>query len=149
MDDVGKAIVMVGQILLFILACSVSIVLYSAIKNNVDMVTLYHDYSNRGGSIIASDEQQKARVVKPEEVILAVLDLKNKDAGNKVKVQISSTGSRTYEYDEVNDAITVGSGASFPYNSTNLHHELIDFMNRSSTYKLTYSGDELYYEFYN
>ena len=55
----------------------------------------------------------------------------------------------SYEYDEVNDAITVGSGASFPYNSTNLHHELIDFMNRSSTYKLTYSGDELYYEFYN
>ena len=38
MDDVGKAIVMVGQILLFILACSVSIVLYSAIKNNVDII---------------------------------------------------------------------------------------------------------------
>ena len=96
MDDVGKAIVMVGQILLFILACSVSIVLYSAIKNNVDMVTLYHDYSNRGDSIIASDEQQKARVVKPEEVILAVLDLKNKDAGGQSWRQILKSHRRLW-----------------------------------------------------
>ena len=99
MEDVGKAILMASQVLLFVLACSVSIVLYSAIRNNVDMVTLYHDYSNRGDAIVASDEQQKEREVMPEEIILAVLDLKNKELGNTVKIQISATNTRTYEYD--------------------------------------------------
>lgn len=150
MDDVGKAFVMVSHILLFVIACTVSITLYSKVTRNIDEILLTNDYSNQGDSIIASDEQQKDREVKPEEVILAVLDLKNKEAGNKVKVQISNTGSRTYEYDEINDAIRVGSsGARFSYNSTNLYDELIDFSRRSSLYKLTYSEDELYYEFYN
>lgn len=148
MEDVGKAILMASQVLLFVLACSVSIVLYSAIRNNVDMVTLYHDYSNRGDAIVASDEQQKEREVMPEEIILAILDLKNKELGNTVKIQISATNTRTYEYDEINGTIKTVGGSSFAYGSSALYSELMNIKTRNSTYKLTYSEDELYYKFY-
>ena len=65
MDDVGKAIVMVGQILLFILACSVSIVLYSAIKNNVDMsefqvlIKYFHNFIGRTAALHALQMVEK------------------------------------------------------------------------------------------
>lgn len=152
MEDVGKALLMASQVLLFALACSVSIVLYSAIRNNVDKVTLYHDYSNRGDAIVASDEQQKEREVMPAEVILAVLDLKNKNNGDTVTIQTSKNGTRTYKYDELNDSIkTVGAGgSSFQFGSEALYNELIQIKSRNhGSYKLTYSENELYYKFYN
>lgn len=149
MEDVGKALLMASQVLLFALACSVSIVLYSAIRNNVDKVTLYHDYSNRGDAIVASDEQQKEREVMPAEVILAVLDLKNKTAGSRVKVKTTST-TRTYEYDATRDEIMIvnAGGSSFGFNTPNLYSELMQ-IKKVTKYKLTYSENELYYEKYD
>lgn len=149
MEDVGKALLMASQVLLFALACSVSIVLYSAIRNNVDKVTLYHDYSNRGDAIVASDEQQKEREVMPAEVILAVLDLKNKTTGSRVKVQTTNT-TRTYEYDATRDEIMIvnAGGSSFGFNTPNLYSELMQ-IKKVTKYKLTYSENELYYEKYD
>lgn len=149
MDDVGKAFVMVSHILLFIIACTVSITLYSKITNNIDEILLTSDYSNQGDSIIGTDEERKIREVSPAEVILAVLDLKNKTTGSRVKVKTTST-TRTYEYDATRDEIMIvnAGGSSFGFNTPNLYSELMQIKGVTK-YKLTYSENELYYEKYD
>ena len=86
MDDVGKAIVMASQVLLFILACTVSIILYSNITDNIDEILLTKDFSNQGDSIVNNQDTDNTREIKRAEIILAILDLKNKPSGDKVIV---------------------------------------------------------------
>lgn len=148
MDDIGKAFVMVGHVLMFALACTISIALYTKISKNISEIFLAHDYSNQGDSIVANDNVQKRREASAEEVILAILDLKNKEAGNIVSVEYSPGNYREYEYNSTSDEITTIGGATFQYNSSSLRNHLIGSI--SSTYELSsYSENLLCYEIYN
>ena len=142
MDDVGKAIVMISQVLLFALACTVSIVLYSAITNSIDSVMLSKDFSNQGDSITGTDEEQKEREATAAEVILAILDLKEKPSGDSVIVD-----GKTYTYDSSAQKIKRSGGLDWDYGSENLYNGLTSQI--SGTYKITdYDEDFLEYETY-
>ncbi len=151
MEDVGKALIMAGQVLLFALACTVSIMLYSSITNAIDNVLLAKDYSNRGDAIVGADKSLdvgKDREVEPAEVVLAILDLKNKNSGDVVKVQTASSW-RTYNYNASIDYIGINGLAGYPYNTDRLRKELKDNIIASGhKYKLTYSENELIYSIY-
>ena len=142
MDDVGKAIVMISQVLLFALACTVSIVLYSAITNSIDSVMLSKDFSNQGDSITGTDEEQKEREAAAAEVILAILDLKEKPSGDSVIVD-----GKTYTYDSSNQKIKRSGGVDWVYGSENLYNDLTSQI--SGTYKITdYDENFLEYKTY-
>ncbi len=153
MDDVGKAIVMISHVLLFALACTVSIMLYSTITNKIDSVLLSKDYSNRGDSITGVDKAAigMTREVEPAEVVLAILDLKEKAEGNKVTVS-----GTTYFYSSGDDKIKTTSGASWNYtdesdggilNPTSFYRQVaIGILSGDSNkYRLTYNEDTLIY----
>lgn len=142
MDDVGKAIVMISQVLLFALACTVSIVLYSAITNSIDSVMLSKDFSNQGDSITGTDEEQKEREAAAAEVILAILDLKEKPSGDSVIVD-----GKTYTYDSSNQKIKRSGGVDWDYGSENLYNDLTSQI--SGTYKIIdYNENFLEYKTY-
>ncbi len=153
MDDIGKAIVMISHVLLFAVACTVSIMLYSTITNQIDSVMLAKDYSNRGDSITGIDKDTigKVREVAPAEVVLAILDLKEKAEGNEVIVN-----GTTYFYSSGDDKIKTTSGASWNYtddannggilNPTSFYRQVaIGILRDPNKYRLTYNEDTLIY----
>lgn len=148
MDDIGKAFVMVGHVLMFVLACTISIALYTKISKNISEIFLAHDYSNQGDSIVANDNVQKVREASRAEVILAILDLKNKEAGNVVTVEYSPGHTRDYEYVSASDLIMIDSNLSYQYNTSGLRGHLLDNI-PNCTYELIYSENNLTYEIYN
>lgn len=145
MEDVGKALIMAAQILMFVFAATISIYLYSVLTNSINEIMLASDYSNRGDAIFGSSETSDTRDVTKAEIILAILDLKDKytklgDLDYKV---IVGTDVYTYDpnYDPSNpdkDAIKLN-GVPIEFDSFDLHdkleHEIDDV-----PYKLSYDA---------
>lgn len=99
MDDIGKALIMAGQILMFVFASTVSIYLYSTLTDSVNGIMLAKDYSNRGDAIVGVEETDKTRIATRAEVIMAILDLKNKyeKTGESYEVRVNNTYTFTYD----------------------------------------------------
>lgn len=90
MDDVGKAIVLSSHVILFVLACSISIFLYSALTNNVNGVMLANNYSNQGDAIVDLELADATRNSPKSEVIMAILNLKAEFEKREYRCQSSS-----------------------------------------------------------
>ena len=108
MDDVGKAIVMVAQVLMFVLAASVSIYLYSNLTNSAEQIFIGDEGSNRGDAIIGTEDLGTTRKVNPEEILMAILDLKSEYENNDVTAEVKIKNSAeiiSYTYDGINEKI--------------------------------------------
>lgn len=143
MDDIGKALVMVGHIILFILACTVSLYLYNNIITHIDVVMLSKDFSNQGDSITGTTDTNVEREILPAEVVLSILDLKEKSSGNSVIVN-----GDEYTYNQDTNRIELGM-ANWVYNSSGLYSHLrSEIIAPNRIYRLTYTENCLEYEFY-
>lgn len=154
MDDVGKAIVMVAQVLMFVLAVSVSIYLYSNLTNSAEQIFIGDEGSNRGDAIIGTENLGTTRKVNPEEILMAILDLKSEYENNDVTAEVKIKNSAeiiSYTYDGVNEKIVrIQSGADSPYdfNSMELRDILYSDLGLSignRTYSLQNKGNTLLY----
>ena len=120
MDDTGKAIVMTGQVLLFVTASSVSIFLYSTLTDRAENMLIANTNNNRGDAIVAVENIEK-REVSGAEVVMAILDLKEKEGGSIVQVD-----SVLYGYDSTTNYIEINNIDTFEYNTKNLRTYLIN-----------------------
>ena len=120
MDDIGKAIVMTGQVLLFVTASSVSIFLYSTLTDRAENMLIANTNNNRGDAIVAVENIEK-REVSGAEVVMAILDLKEKEGGSIVQVD-----SVLYGYDSTTNYIEINNIDTFEYNTKNLRTYLIN-----------------------
>lgn len=137
MEDIGKAIIMATNVLMFAFAATVSIYLYNTLTYSIDEIMLASNYSNRGDLIIGVEDTDYTRTVKKAEIVMAILDLKDKyektyDDSYKVKV-----GSNIYQYNYINDEIKIN-GISVGFDSTNFRLALNNISN--SDYKLIYDS---------
>ena len=106
MEDVGKAVIMAGQVLMFAFAATIAISLYSTLMVRVDEYKLAENYTNRGDSIVGVEETSYERKATKAEVVMAVLGLKGK---------VESTGDTDYK-------VTVG-GFTFIYSGDTFQNE--------------------------
>lgn len=142
MEDVGKALIMAAQVLMFVVASTVSIYLYSTLTNNVDEIMLANNYSNRGDAIVDIESADNARIAKKEEVIMAILDLKDKyekTGSTFYNVIVKNIGgsSITYKYVPDSDKISCD-GTKYDFNSSNLRTYLVN--NIKTSYKISYTN---------
>lgn len=155
MEDIGKAIIMTGHILMFIFATTISIYLYSTLTNSAKEILVAGENSNRGDSIIASRDYSLTREVKPEEILMAILDLKSEYENNDVTVEVkikNSTEIISYTYDGVNEKIVRVQGvmdSPYDFNSMGLRDILYSDLGLSTgssrTYSLQNKGNTLLY----
>lgn len=154
MEDIGKAIIMTGHILMFIFATTISIYLYSTLTNSAKEILVAGENSNRGDSIIASRDYSLTREVKPEEILMAILDLKSEYENNDVTVEVkikNSTEIISYTYDGINEKIVRiqgGRDSTYDFNSMNLRNILYSDLGLSTgnrTYSLQNKGNTLLY----
>ena len=76
MDNLSRAIIMAGEVLLFVTALSISVVLYTTLINTQDTVLLAASrYSQKAEQANYKTEDEGKRSVKGEEVIWTVLSL--------------------------------------------------------------------------
>lgn len=130
MDDIGKAIIMIGQVLLFTTALSISVFLYNSLTERTESIMITNTNNNRGDAIINIETIEK-REVSGAEVALAILDLKEKSGDYHVKV-----GGTTYTYNPDKNTIN-----EMDYDSSNLRSMLMPIA--SGTYEMTdYSSDK-------
>ena len=78
MEDIGKALIMAAQVLMFAFAATIAIYLYSTLTTRADNVMLTDNYSNRGDAIVGIEDEDNERTVKRAEIVMAILDLKTK-----------------------------------------------------------------------
>lgn len=153
MDDIGKALVMTGHVLMFIFAATVSIYLYSTLTSSAKEILVAEENSNRGDAIIASRDYNNTREVKPEEILMAILNLKSEYENNDVvsNVKINNLNEIvTYSYDGINEKMirTPNSGieSTYEFNTNDLRNALFsDLLNGNRTYTLQNKGNTLLY----
>lgn len=155
MEDIGKAIIMTGHILMFIFATTISIYLYSTLTNSAKEILVAGENSNRGDSIIASRDYSLTREVKPEEILMAILDLKSEYENNDVTVEVkikNATEIISYTYDGLNEKVVrtpnVGMESTYDFNSMFLRTALytdLDLPTGNRTYSLQNKGNTLLY----
>lgn len=155
MEDIGKAIIMTGHILMFIFATTISIYLYSTLTNSAKEILVAGENSNRGDSIIASRDYSLTREVKPEEILMAILDLKSEYENNDVTAEVKIKNSAeiiSYTYDGVNEKIVRVQGvmdSPYDFNSMGLRDILYSDLGLSTgssrTYSLQNKGNTLLY----
>ena len=111
MEDVGKALIMAAQIIMFVFAATISLSLYHTLTESIDSVMLAHNYSNRGDSIVGNIEESTERKATKAEVIMAILDLKSKyekTGDNTYNVEVNEAGwYGIYEYVPDTDSIKI------------------------------------------
>lgn len=155
MEDIGKAIIMTGHILMFIFATTISIYLYSTLTNSAKEILVAGENSNRGDSIIASRDYSLTREVKPEEILMAILDLKSEYENNDVTAEVkikNATEIISYTYDGLNEKVVrtpnVGMESTYDFNSMFLRTALytdLDLPTGNRTYSLQNKGNTLLY----
>lgn len=155
MEDIGKAIIMTGHILMFIFATTISIYLYSTLTNSAKEILVAGENLNRGDSIIASRDYSLTREVKPEEILMAILDLKSEYENNDVTAEVKIKNSAeiiSYTYDGVNEKIVRVQGvmdSPYDFNSMGLRDILYSDLGLSTgssrTYSLQNKGNTLLY----
>lgn len=155
MDDVGKAIVMVAQVLMFVLAASVAIYLYSNLTNSAEQIFIGDEGSNRGDAIIGTEDLGTTRKVNPEEILMAILDLKSEYENNDVTAEVkikNATEIISYTYDGVNEKVVrtpnIGMESTYDFNSMLLRTALytdLDLPTGNRTYSLQNKGNTLLY----
>ena len=142
MDDIGKTIIMAGQLLMFIFAITVSVFLYNRLTNNVEEIMLSSNYSNRGDSIFGIEETDTTRTVRGAEVVISILDLKNKVEKTGDEDYAVMVGTDEYTYNSGDYAIYRGltkiGSFSGDSNRTSLRNNLIGL----NGYNYGMSGDE-------
>lgn len=84
MDNIGKAISMGGVALLFIIAASTSIFLYSSLLDYTKNIVTTSDHNNRAESASNLKENNK-RVITESEVIMALININTMNV-NAIKV---------------------------------------------------------------
>ena len=140
MDDIGKAVVMVGQVLMFAFAASVAIYLYSSLMSHTDQIMLSSNFSNRGDAIVGVDDNSYTRTATKAEVVMAVMGLKDKvektgDTDYKVKV-----GGNTIIYS--GDVLQYSDGSvEFPMNSTG-RSNLLNSVITKDEYDISYNDEK-------
>ena len=148
MEDIGKAIIMVTNVLLFVFATTISIFLYNRLTDSVDGIMLSGNYSNRGDSIVAVEEIEHERISSRAEVILAILGLKEKEQKSSTKNSnvIVISGADQYVFAYYSGDNTIGfsrNGSSVDkeiFNSFDLRQSLENCV-QDVDYKLTYNED--------
>ena len=139
MESLEKAFIMAAQILMFIVALSISIYLYSKLIYNVDQFMLASDYSNRGDSIVGNDTTVTMRDATKAEIIMAILDLKDKykkTEDSSYEVHVNGT---VYSYYPSGDEIDIN-GTKVGFNTWELRNTYFaDSQISNSLYELKYS----------
>ena len=147
MDDIGRAVVMIGHIVLFVIACTTSMYLYNRIDAHIDMVFLSKDYSNQGNSIVGSQEEAETRKMGRAEVILAITELKHRPAGYKVIVETDMRYTEFSYIEATNEIYNSSTGSSYTHGSPVLYNILKSFYSKYDVFELTeYGEDYLKYE---
>ena len=146
MDDIGQAIVMAGQVIIFVFGLTIAIFLYNKIMVHAEEVAEFTGTINRGDAIADVENVNQERIASRAEVILAILDLQENTYISEIKV-INYTNDYTFSLDS-NGELLWKVGASSPmnyvFNSQNLRNQLLNYVDGS--YNVTYSEDILRYE---
>lgn len=142
MEDIGNAIIMAGQALMFVFALSIAIFLYNNLMVHAEEVADFTGAINRGDAITSEDDGGQKRVVSRAEVILAILDLKENTFISEVKV-----GNHSFKLGSNGELLwKVGSNPEMTYSfdSSSLRTKLLNEFN--SSYELSHSEGILRYE---
>lgn len=148
MDDIGKAIIMAGQVLMFTFAATISIYLYSSLTGRVNNVMLANNYSNRGDAIVDLEIPDLKRTVTKAEIVMAILDLQDKyeKTGDDSYI-VEVVGTAKYQYvgfDEENDIdvnklrITLNDGTKKYLEADEYKSYILDHVGVAN-YELTYN----------
>ena len=149
MDDIGKALIMAMQVLMFAVAATVSIYLYSTITNSIDKIMLSDNYSNKGDSIVGVEGiNADRRLASRSEIIMAILALKPKeqyDSTMNSRVIVRSAGDYfIFTYSSGDNSIAITRNGSAPVkeviNSLDLRLALDNYI-QDDDYILTYNED--------
>lgn len=139
MNDIGKAVIMAGQVLMFVFAATIAIFLYNKLTNSVEEVMLANNYSNRGDAIV-DVEENTTRTATKEEIIMAILDLKDKFEKTGDESYAVVVNGRNYTYSSGDDSISIG-GYKESFDTFALRSILIsDTYIPSGDYELTYNS---------
>lgn len=138
MEDIGKALIMAAQVLMFAFAATIAIYLYSTLTTRADNVMLTDNYSNRGDAIVGIEDEDNERTVKRAEIVMAILDLKTKYEKTGDDSYVVIVNGKNFKYDGNQNKMIVNSVA-LNIESNNLKTQLQNIQNRD--YKLTYSND--------
>ena len=133
MDDIGKAVIMAGQVLMFVFAATIAIFLYNKLTNNVEQVMLANNYSNRGDAIVDIERVDATRTATKEEIVMAILDLKDKFEKTGDESYAVEANGTTFRYSSGDDSIN-----TWKYDSFNLRSNLMSIP--SGDYELTYDS---------
>ena len=139
MYDIGKAVIMAGQVLMFVFAATIAIFLYNRLTTSVEEVMLAGNYSNRGDAIV-NVEASTTRTATKEEIVMAILDLKDKFEKTGDESYAVVANGTTFRYSSGDDSINTWKCDSF-----NLRSNLMSIP--SGDYELTYdrTGKTLIY----
>lgn len=142
MDDIGKAIIMSVQVLMFVLASTVAVFLYNKLTNNADEIFLASNFSNQEDSISDIELADSTRDATQAEVIMAILDLKKKceKLGNDDSVVIVRVNMSEYilRYEKDTDELICSAGTSTSFNSS--RSAILAYVPEAN-YRLTYNDD--------
>ena len=146
MDDIGKALVMAGQVLMFAFAATIAIFLYNKLTANVDSIMLASDYSNRGDSIVGVESTDYTRMATKAEVIMAILDLKSKAEKFETSNYKVIVDGKEFTYDITSNKIVCSNGNSAEINTDSLRNILTGLVDQPE-YTLTYGEDSMVLEY--
>ena len=137
MDDIGKAFIMGVNVLLFIMALTISVLMYYGLMSHIDGIMLSSDYSNRGDSIVDVREVNTRRQVRRAEIITGILALPQNTSSTIV------VGGKTFTSD--GNSIFINGVACEP-NSSVLRTQFINILGSlsavaSNTYTLTVTNN--------
>ena len=137
MDDIGKAFIMGVNVLMFIMALTISVLLYYGLMKHIDQISLTSDYSNRGDSIVDIQDENSRREIHRAEIISGILSLPQNPTDTIV------VGSRTFTSDGVDIMVN---GVACAQNSFALRNTLNTtfgslFVPTTRTYSLTVSNN--------
>ena len=147
MENVEKAIVMSVQVIMFVLALTIAVVLYYQLNSSIKSVFSNVEYSNRGDSIIGNETSDSTRKIFRSELIASILNLGYSNI-SVVKVEIGGT-EITFELDDSEyEGYGIRSGSiTYDRNSSSFCGWLMSVLSDSdAVYHLDeFSGDTLVY----
>lgn len=140
MEDVGQAVIMAGQVIIFVFALSIAVILYNKLMLQTEEFTEFSGAINRGDHIVSDDAIEYEREVSRAEVILAILNLKDNAYISEIRADgdtftVNSSGQLVWD--------TGGGIVYYSFNTSTLRDKLLDRF--KSTYELSYKDDILIY----
>ena len=111
MENAQKAVIMGGSVLLFVIAISLAVYLYSILMENVDGVLTYSENNDRTAEYFTTSSVDTKRIATRAEVVMSIINLyTSKDIQyDRIKVG-GKTFNKGEDYSRTSDLANIASG---------------------------------------